>query len=190
MKTAIQSSPTTLLTAEDLLRLDVQGVRGELVRGVFCEMSPAGAEHSKIAFRLGLQVGKFVEEHRLGTAFAADYGIQLERDPDTVRAPDFAFTSYERCPPGALTEEYGQEVPELVAEVVSPSDRRSEVHAKARMWVSFGVLLVWVVFPKTRTVEVYRAGVEAVETLTEADSLGGGSVLPGFRCPLSRLFAD
>lgn len=190
MTTATESSPTTLLTAEDLLRLDAQGVRGELVRGVFCEMTPAGAEHSKIAFRLGLQVGKFVEEHRLGTAFAADYGIQLERNPDTVRAPDFAFTSYERCPPGAITEGYGQQVPELVAEVVSPSDRRSEVDAKARMWVSYGVLLVWVVFPRTRTVDVYCAGAEAVEMLTEADILDGGSVLPGFAYPLSRLFAD
>ena len=190
MTTAIEVSPTTLLTAEDLLRLDTQGVRGELVRGVFCEMSPAGAEHSAIAMRIGIGVGSFVEEHRLGTAFAADYGIQLERDPDTVRAPDFAFTSYERCPPGALTEEYGQEVPELVAEVVSPSDRRSEVHAKAQMWVSYGVLLVWVVFPKTRTVEVYRAGAEAVETLTEADSLDGAPALPGFTYPLSQLFAD
>ena len=190
MKTAIQSSPTTLLTAEDLLRLDAQGVRGELVRGVFCEMTPAGDAHSVIAFRLGLAVGKFVEENRLGTAFAADYGIQLEHDPDTVRAPDFAFTSYQRRPRGSATEKYGQWVPELVAEVVSPSDRRSDVDAKARMWVSYGVLLVWVVFPKARTVEVYRADVDTAETLTEADSLDGGSVLLGFAYPLSSLFAD
>ncbi|WP_419946508.1 Uma2 family endonuclease [Candidatus Poriferisodalis sp.] len=190
MKTATEASSATLLTAEDLLRLDAQGVRGELVRGVFCEMTPAGDTHSKIAFRLGLQVGKFVEEHRLGTAFAADYGIQLERDPDTVRAPDFAFTSYQRRPPGSATEKYGQWVPELVAEVVSPSDRRPDVDAKARMWVSYGVQLVWVVFPRTRTVEVYRAAAEAVETLTEAGSLDGGDVLPGFAYPLSRLFAD
>lgn len=38
--------------------------------------------------------------------------------------------------------------------------------------------------------EVYRAGAEAVETLTEADSLDGGTVLPGFTYPLSLLFAD
>ncbi len=190
MKTATEAPSATLLTADDLLRLDTQGVRGELIQGVFCEMSPAGGQHSKIAFRLGLQVGKFVEQHRLGTAFAADYGIQLERDPDTVRAPDFAFASHERCPPGAVTEGYGQHVPELVVEVVSPSDRRAAVREKARMWLSFGVQLVWVVFPDVCTVEVYRVGVDTAETLTEADSLDGGSVLPGFTYPLSHLFAD
>ena len=189
MKTAIESTPTTLLTAEDLLHLGDE-VRGELIRGVFCEMTPAGDAHSAIAMRIGVSVGSFVAEHRLGTVFGADYGIQLERDPDTVRAPDFAFTSYQRRPPGSTTEKYGQWVPELVAEVVSPSERHSEVHAKARMWVSYGALLVWVVFPNTRTVEVYRADTEAVETLSEADSLDGGSVLPGFRYPLSQLFAD
>ena len=189
MTTATQPSPTTLLTADDLLQLGDE-VRGELIRGVFCEMTPAGDVHSAIAMRTGVSVGSFVAAHRLGTVFGADYGIQLERDPDTVRAPDFAFTSYQRRPPGSATDKYGQWVPELVAEIVSPSDRHADVRDKARMWLSFGVQLVWVVFPKTRTVKVYRAGAEAVETLTEADSLDGGEVLPGFSYPLSRLFAD
>lgn len=189
MKTAAESSPTRLLAAEDLLRLDDE-VRGELVRGVFCEMTPAGDAHSAIAMRIGVSVGSFVAEHRLGTVFGADYGIQLERDPDTVRAPDFAFTSYQRRPTGSTTAKYGQWVPELVAEVVSPSDRRSEVYDKARMWLSFGVLMVWVVHPSSCTVEIHRAGLDDVETLNEADSLDGGSVLPGFSYPLSQLFVD
>ncbi len=189
MKVVEKRHSGTLMSADELLRFGRER-RGELIRGVFCEVTPAGSQHSEIAFRLGLRVGNFVEQHQLGTAFAADYGIQLEHDPDTVRAPDFAFTSYARRPRGIATEKYGQEVPELVAEVVSPSDRRPEVHAKARMWLSFGVLLVWNVFPRSRTVEVHRAGTEEVEALTEADSLDGGEVLPGFSCPLSRLFAD
>ena len=190
MKTAVQVSPTTLLTAEDLLRLDAQGVRGELSRGVFCEMTPAGQRHGQIALRLGICVGSFVEDHRLGVVVGAETGVQIERDPDTVRAPDLAFTSYDRLPDGSLTDSYAQVVPELVAEVVSPSERRFEVHAKTQMWLSYGVLLVWVVYPSSRAVEVHRAGTDDVETLSEADSLDGGSVLPGFTYPLERLFAD
>ena len=153
-------------------------------------MPPAGDEHSKIAFRLGRLIGNYVDERRLGTVFGADYGIQLEHDPDTVRAPDFAFTSYERRPPGFVTHGYGQQVPELVAEVVSPSDRHAAVRDKARIWQSFGVLVVWVVFPKSRTIEVFRDGSDVVEALTGADSLDGTPVLPGFSYPLSDLFAD
>lgn len=189
MKTALQPTPTTLLAVEDLLRFHAQGVRGELVRGVFCEMSPAGDQHSVIAMRIGARAFAFAEEHRLGTVFGADCGIMLERDPDTVRAPDFAFTSYERRPPGSTAQEYGQWIPEFVAEVVSPSDRGVDVRAKARMWLSFGVVMVWVVFPRSRTVEVHRAGADEVETLSDADSLDGGDVLPGFALPLSQLFA-
>ena len=52
MTTATESSPTTLLTAEELLRLDAQGVRGELVRGVFCEVMSAGYRHGMLVARL------------------------------------------------------------------------------------------------------------------------------------------
>ena len=48
---------TRLLTADDLLRLDSQGVRGELIRGVLHETKPAGLEHGEIAVRLVLSLG-------------------------------------------------------------------------------------------------------------------------------------
>ena len=113
----------------------------------------------------------------------------LEREPDTVRAPDAAYISRERLPVGTVTEHYGNTVPELVVEVVSPSDRRPDIDGKARMWISFGVLLVWVVFPQTRTVEVHRAGTNEVETLTLDDDLDGSPVLPEFTYSLSSFFA-
>lgn len=188
MKTAVQSSPTTLLTADEFMRLGDE-VHGELIRGVFCEMPRPGMRHGQLTARLCAQLFNHVEERQIGTV-VGEVGVLLERDPDTVRAPDAAFISHERLPKGSAPDRYDETIPELAVEVVSPSDRRSEVHAKAQMWVSFGVLLVWVVFPKTRTVEVHRAGAEAVQALSEADSLDGGSVLPGFSYPLSQLFAD
>ncbi|MDE0133669.1 MAG: Uma2 family endonuclease [Acidimicrobiaceae bacterium] len=189
MKTAVQPSPTTLLTADDLFQLDDE-VRGELIRGVFCEMTPPGHEHGRVVALLTHALVAHVEERQLGVVVAGDSGVHLEHDPDTVRAPDVAFTSGERLPMGRAIHGYAQVVPDLVVEVVSPSDRHADVRDKARMWLSFGVQLVWVVFPAARTGEVYRAGTEAVETLTEADSLDGGDVLPGFTYPLSQLFAD
>jgi len=189
MATITQPSPATLLTAEDLLRLDAQGVRGELVRGVFCEMTPPGHEHGRVVALLTHALVAHVEAQRLGVV-VGESGVHLEHDPDTVRAPDIAFTSGERLPVGQAIHRYVQVVPDLVVEVVSPSDRRAAVGDKARMWLSFGVRLVWVVFPVSRTVEAHRADVDEVEMLTEVDNLDGTPALPGFTYPLSQLFAD
>lgn len=189
MKTAIQPSPNTLLTADDLFQLDDE-VRGELIRGVFCEMTPPGHEHGRVVALLTHALVAHVEVRQLGVVVAGDSGVHLEHDPDTVRAPDIAFTSGERLPMGRAIHGYAQVVPDLVAEVVSPSDRHADVRDKARMWLGFGVQLVWVVFPTARTVEVHRAGTDDVEALGEADNLDGIPVLPEFAYPLRRLCAD
>ena len=176
-----------LLTADDLLRLYGEGVRGELIRGVLCETMPTGHEHGKIVTKLVIRLGNFVEHRELGTLVASDSGVWLEREPDTVREPDVAFTSAEKIPMDARITGYADVVPDLVVEVASPSDSRREVHDKALMWLSHGVRLVWVVHPETRTVDVYRPDGDAA-TLSETDALEGLDVLPGFTCAVSAVF--
>ncbi len=181
------TTETRLLTAADLLRLDGEGVRGELIRGVLCETMASGQRHGMIVMNLGGELRAFVKQRRLGTLVASDSGVWLERDPDTVREPDIAFTSTERMPLGEAVDGYAEVVPDLVVEIASPSDSRREVHDKARMWLSHGVQLVWVVHPETRTVDVHRPD-EAVATLGGEDALDGLDVLPGFSCALSAVF--
>ena len=178
---------TKLLTADDLLRLDSQGIRGELIRGVFHEIMSSGLEHGEIAAKLTILLGIFIMPRRLGRLAASDVGVWLERDPDTVREPDIAYFSAARLPLDVRITGYAEVPPDLVVEIVSPSDTRRAVRDKARMWLSYGVALVWVVQPDTRTVEVYEAG-RAVVTHTEQDTLDGAAVLPGFTCPISDLF--
>ena len=176
-----------LLTAADLLQLDGEGVRGELIRGVLCETMPAGELHGKIVMRLGGTLFSFIEPRGLGTLFASDSGVWLEREPDTVREPDIAFTSVEKLPLDAWNTGYAEVMPDLVVEVASPSDSRREVHDKARMWLSHGVRLVWVVHPETRRVDVHRPD-HPVATLGDQDALDGLDVLPGFSCAVSAVF--
>ena len=176
-----------LLTAADLLRLDHQGVRGELIRGVLCETMAAGIEHGRIVTSLVIELGNFVRPRALGTLVASDSGVWLERDPDTVREPDIAFFSAETMPLDARITGYAETAPDLVVEVSSPSDSRREVHDKAHMWLSHGVRLVWVVHPETRTIDVHRAD-HAVATLSDQNSLDGLDVLPGFTCEVSAVF--
>ena len=84
---------TKLLTADDLLRLYSQGVRGELVRGELRETVASGREHGQLVMNLGFLMGAFIRPRRLGVLFGSDSGIWLERDPDTVREPDIGFIS-------------------------------------------------------------------------------------------------
>ena len=185
--TTTTTTEAKLLTADDLLRLYGEGVRGELIRGVLCETMATGIEHGKIVARLVAAMVTFAEPDGLGTVVASDSGVWLERDPDTVREPDIAFFSAERMPLSARITGYADVAPDLVVEVASPSDSRREVHDKAHMWINHGVRLVWVVQPETRTVDVYRPDGEVV-TLGEQDALDGLDVLPSFTCAVSAVF--
>ena len=176
-----------LITADELLQLYGKGVRGELIRGVLCETMPTGQEHGEIVMNLGILLGNFIKPRKLGRLTASDAGVWLERAPDTVREPDIAFFSVEKMPPGVRVTGYSEIVPDLVVEIASPSDSRREVNDKALMWLGFGVRLVWVVNPDTRTVDVHRQG-HGVTRLTENDRLGGLDVLPGFTCAVSEMF--
>src|SRR5437764_1925700 len=83
-------------TAEDLLRFRQAGKTAELVRGMLIVQEPPGTGHGARAARLTLRVGAFAERHDLGQVFAQDTGFKIERDPDTVRAPDVAFVARSR----------------------------------------------------------------------------------------------
>ena len=170
-----------LLTAHDLLRLYSEGVRGELIRGALCETMPTGLTHGEVVMNLGSEMRNFVRPRRLGRVVGSDAGMLLERDPDTVREPDIAFISAQKLPLNVQLSGFFEGAPDLVVEIVSPSDSARQVYDKARMWLSFGVPLVWVVDPETRTIEVHRP-TQPLLSLTEHDTLDGGDVLPGFNC--------
>ena len=176
-----------LLTADDLLRLDSEGIKGELIMGVLHKKVSSGQEHGEIAANFVMTVGPFIKSRRLGRVFCSDTGVLLERDPDTVREPDVAFISAERQPLDVRERGYSQVVPDLVVEIVSPSDRPIPVYDKAQMWLRHGALLVWIIDPEARSVTALpQSG--PTRTYTEDDTLDGGDVLPGFTCPVQDIF--
>lgn len=180
---------TKLLTAEDLWQLGDEGDHFELVRGELVAMSPASGEHGDIGGTIFWHVKTHVRSHRLGKAFTAETGFLLARNPDLVRAPDAAFIRSDRLPPPEKRRGYWEVAPDLVIEVVSRWDRSSEIHNKVMDYLEAGVRLVWVVYPTRRTVVVHLPDRTSV-TLTDADELDGGDVLPGFRLPVATIFDD
>ena len=175
------------LTAASLLRMDAEGKRGELIKGVFRETAPTGKIHGIIAANLGFLLNSFVRPRKLGIV-ASVMGVWIERDPDTVRALDVAFFSAAQDPPGAeIPPGYSRNVPALAVEVASPNDSRAALRDKALMWLNAGARMAWNVHPDTRTVDVYRPN-RAMIALGEGDILEGGDIIPGFACRASEIF--
>lgn len=173
-------------SAEELLRFPAS-LRYELIKGQLRPMAPTGDFHGSFTYDLGFEIGAFVRQNNLGRCFAAETGFLLRRDPDTVKAPDFAFISRERLT-FPRTAGFVPVVPDLVLETRSPSDRNAAVAEKIHEWLDAGVRMALDLDPAKRTLRVYCPGIPP-QTLTPNDTLQGGEVLPGFSLPLQRLFA-
>ena len=181
------STSTRSVKAEDLLRMPDEGRRYELVEGELIDMAPAGGRHGHVAMQIGWRLAEFVVKNRLGATFAAETGFILARGPDTVRAPDAAFIAAERLPSGRITAGFVETIPDLVVEVASPGDTFPELQAKTKEWLRFGVRMVWIADPISRSIAVYLAP-EEMRTFEYGDELVGEPVLPGFRCSLEDIF--
>ena len=119
--------------------------------------------------------------------FAAETGFLLTRDPDLVRAPDVAFVRRERVEAAGRVRGYWPGAPDLAVEVVSPNDRPADVDEKVRTWLAYGTLMVIVVYPDERRVRIHEPG-RRPRDLSEADTLDGGIVVPGWTTPVRQLF--
>lgn len=175
-----------LLTADDLLRLYSQGVRGELIRGVLHETHPSGMQQGMINMAMATALGEYIHPRGLGHLFGTDAGVLLERDPDTVRELDLGYVSAEKLPLGANVDGYCPVVPDLVVEVVPFYSALEEVDARATMWLSYGVRMALVIDPEARIIKVRQPDQPTV-ILTIDDTLDGGEVLPGFSCPVREI---
>lgn len=177
----------TLLTAEQLFDLPDNGCRYELLDGELVEMTPPGGEHSGAEAQVIRFLLNCIDEEGLPYVVGGEVGVILRRDPDRVRAPDVYAIARDRLPGGRLPATYLEVVPDLIVEVVSPNDRASEVQDKVEEWLRAGARLVWVMYPRSRTVIAYR-GLSDVRVYREEDLLDAEPVLPGFACLVGRLF--
>jgi Uma2 family endonuclease len=181
-----------VMTADELARLPDDGWTYELVEGRLVRMPLAGTKHGRIAAKLLLALGAYTEPRELGILFTAETGFLLSQPEqrDTVLGADVSFLRAERVPPESEQEPaFWRVAPDLAAEVASPDQHRPELAEKARRCLEAGVRLVWVLWPKTKQVDVWRAGASEPVLLTADDALDGLDVLPGFTYPVAQLFA-
>jgi Uma2 family endonuclease len=180
--------PTThLLTVDELEALGPNYQWYELIDGVLRERGTMGGRHGEIGGAIFWRLGATVFERHLGRVYTSDTRFIIARDPETVLIPDISFVRTDRLPPTQDREGPMPLAPDLVVEIVSPNDRYNDVVEKIEKYQTAGVPLVWLVVPRRRTVMVYATGQEP-RTLTEADTLDGGNVVPGFQMPVAEMF--
>lgn len=178
--TALDASATATLVSEDDRFY-------EIVNGERRELEPMSAYAVLLGSRLCRVLDAFAEEHRLGAA-VSEMLFVLFSEPRLERRPDVAFVSYARWtePPPARRNAWAV-IPNLAVEVISPTNRAEEIDAKLSDYFEAGVELVWVIYPDSRRIYVYRSPTN-VAGLRETDELDGGDVLPGFRVRIRDLF--
>ncbi|MHB1425164.1 MAG: Uma2 family endonuclease [Gemmataceae bacterium] len=174
-------------TERDVLNiLDHENRLCELVDGTLVE-KPMGVLESCLAGDILWFLKSFVEERDLGILTLPDGTLRLM--PGLVRMPDVAFISWKQLPNRKYPNEpIASLIPELAVEVLSESNTRGEMERKLKEYFLAGTQLAWIVDPIQRTVDVHTAPDRFIR-LTEGDALEGGTLLPGFRLPLERLFA-
>jgi len=202
---------TTLqrMTYDDLLATPDDRHLYELVRGEILRMPRlADQEHSTVEARIIAALGRYLYARALTLGWDEGQGIgprdllvgridsgeaaarfSLPDDPDQTRGLDVCYLT-----PGQVVRarESGlgtpiPGVPALCVEVISASEGATYINQKLADYLAGGAQLVWLVYPRTRSVQVHRADGSG-RLLDGTASLDGGTVLPGLSVPLSSLF--
>ena len=160
--------------------------RCEMVEGRIVRMSPTGGEHGRIEAVLARELGAFEIVKGTGWVLVGEVGIYTGRDPDTVRGADLVFVSRKQSAEGR-PEGYLEVAPELVIEIVSPTDRWEDLRQKIEEYFAIGVEQVWVVEPDNRAVLVYGSATEMRKYEVGAEVVGEG-VVAGFVVEVGVLF--
>jgi Uma2 family endonuclease len=175
-------------TEQDLLRFVEKDKRlCELIDGTLVE-KPVGFEESQIAINLGTALSNFVKPRKLGMVAGSDATIRMVSG--RIRLPDVCYVSFADIPGGVVPREPVPLVPPTIAaEVISETNTRAEMRQKIREYFSSGSRLVWLIYPKTKSVTVFETDSdEPTRTLSTGDVLDGGHVLEGFTISLTDLF--
>ena len=165
---------------------NLHGAICELVDGTLVE-KPMGIYESHLGHILAFFIESYLTHHRLG--FVVGESGASRTIPGRVRMPDVGFYSWNHFPGRTLPAGGVLDVPaDLVVEILSPSNTRTEMEQKRQEYFASGTRLYWEVLPETRQVKVFTDA-NTHTLLGENDSLVGEPVLPGFVLSIQEWFS-
>jgi Uma2 family endonuclease len=161
----------------------------EIVDGQRVELPPMSILANRVASKIHALLGHHLVGNPVGEALA-DTMFHLPLPADRNRRPDVAFVSAKtiaEAPVQPGCDSAWDVLPELMVEVISPTDIAEGILEKVNEYFAAGTRLVWVVYPTLRLIYVHESP-RQVRILGESDELDGGAVLPGFRIGIADLF--
>jgi Uma2 family endonuclease len=180
------SAVRTLLSAEQFDNYPFEeDKRYELDEGELIEMTRPAYWHNQILQNLIVELALYFRKNAIGKSLLSE---NLYAFSPTLRlAPDAAVILGDRA-----AELQGSKVihivPDICAEVLSPSETPARVHRKLRQYFTAGVREVWLIDPELRTVEVWT-GPHLPDHELIGDETLVSALLPGFELPLTQLFS-
>jgi Uma2 family endonuclease len=182
-----------ILDTDTFLRLpDEEGWVLELYEGSVIRMPGPGFEHGNIQARLIRSLGNYLDAQKLGEATGTScYILKMPDGSEAVLCPDISYSLPLRKAQAKRRNSYIELTPDLVIEIASPpNDTHPKVKNKIGVYLQAGVRLVWVIWPNTQTVEIWRPAQpqQPIAVLQVKDTLDGQEIIPGFTCPVQALF--
>ncbi len=169
--------------------------RIELIKGRIFKMSPApGSKHQEISGNIYFAFKLYLLKKPC-KVFSAPFDVRLPRksknnqDLITVVQPDICVI----CDPSKIDERGCLGAPDIVVEILSPGNNKTELQNKYEVYEESGVQEYWIVSPQDKTFFRYtlnQDGVYVASKLLPSDSEVTTPVLPGFILNLEEVFAD
>ncbi len=169
----------------------------ELINGERIPKMPTVFGHSDMIRFLFRMMDGFTQTHKLGEVYTETTFILPDADDadwvEGSRIPDVMFFAGDRVKdykaqnPRHRTRPLAL-VPDLIIEVVSPTDRVTDLEKKIDAYLLDGVRLIWVLNPQTLKTTVYAPDLEQPLHLNPDGVLDADDVIPGFKISLSKLF--
>jgi Uma2 family endonuclease len=163
------TKPAGAWTYDDLFSLPDDGKRYEIIEGELYEMPPPNAYHAVTLINLLFLLGPAVQASG-GRIFTAPFDVFFP-GANPVQ-PDIVVTL--RGVRGRLRRRGYEGAPDLVVELLSPTNRVHDLLTKRALYACAGVREYWIVDPMQRTVEVLaldRDALHAVQLATGNDSV-------------------
>ena len=183
------------LTFEEWLRLPETREHYEVIDGVMYMSPGATVFHQRIMRRIERPLSDFVESNGLGEVFTPPLDLLIRQEPLRTRQPDVLFLSAQRKviggPDEAIATKFLDVPPDIVVEILSPSETQSVLGAKLRDFQAIGVPECWLFDPVERTasvVDLTGQDPRVVVTYGATESLRS-NLLPGFELNLSEIFS-
>ena len=157
-------------TVEDIYALP-DGERAELVDGEMYDMAPPSTTHQRIVSRLHLKIAGYIESNGgKCEVFPAPFAVFLNKDERNYLEPDISVI----CDKHKIDEVGCNGAPDWVLEIVSPSSRRTDYHAKLFKYRTAGVREYWIVDPEKDRILVYNFETEDTWDYTFHDTVKSG----------------